>query len=89
MTEARATIRVDLDGSGVDPAIVAAALAPDDTPEIEHRVDGTVLETRVERGSVGGLRSTIDDYVVNLGVAMRVAERVGGVKGATDMNGVE
>lgn len=73
MSRTTATIRVDLAGTGTDPAVVARALAPDDTPQMTSRLDGTVLETRIERGSVGGLRSTVDDYVVNCRVATRVA----------------
>ena len=73
MSRTTATIRVDLASTDADPAVVARALAPDDTPQMTSRLDGTVLETRIERESVGGLRSTVDDYVVNLRVATRVA----------------
>lgn len=64
----RATIRTAVD----DPTIVAAALEPDNTTEMETRVEDGALLTTIERGTTGGLRSTVDDYVVNLSVATRV-----------------
>ena len=58
-----------------DASIVAAALAPDNTASMMTRVDGDAIECAVERPTTGGLRSTVDDYVVNLHVADRLAER--------------
>jgi hypothetical protein len=52
-----------------DAATVAAAVTPDNTPEMETRVDGETIVTRIERASTTGLQSTVDDYVVNIGVA--------------------
>jgi hypothetical protein len=69
----RATIRIDLAEADADPEVIAAALEPDNTLEMDAYLDDTVLETHVERASAGGLQSTIDDYVKNLGVAIRVA----------------
>jgi len=67
-TRARATIRV----SAADPETVAAALAPDDTTEVTTRIeDGRVL-ARIGRPTVGGLRTTADDYVTNLQVATQL-----------------
>ena len=57
-----------------DAGIVAAALAPDDTDSMSVAVDGDRIETRIERPTTGGPRSTVDDYVVNLRVADRVIE---------------
>ncbi|MFC7071930.1 KEOPS complex subunit Pcc1 [Halovenus rubra] len=51
---------------------VAAALRPDNTPEIETRVDGTTVITEMKRETTGGLQATIDDYVVNLQVAAQL-----------------
>ena len=66
----RATIRTEL----ADPVVVAAAVRPDNTPEITTQVeDGTVVTT-VERETTGGLQTTVDDYVVNLTVAAQTAE---------------
>jgi hypothetical protein len=65
-----ATIRT----THVDAATVATAVCPDNTPEMETRVaDGTVVTT-VERESTSGLQLTVDDYVVNVGVADAVAD---------------
>ncbi|ELZ22781.1 KEOPS complex Pcc1-like subunit [Halosimplex carlsbadense 2-9-1] len=58
---------------------VAAALAPDNTAEMATRVEGDAVVTTVEREETSGLRSTVDDYVVNC----RVADRLGG-DGSTD-----
>lgn len=64
-----ATIRTDV----ADPELVADAVRPDNTDEMETAVeDGTVV-TRIERDDTSGLRSTVDDYVVNLTVATEVA----------------
>ncbi|PSP41300.1 hypothetical protein BRC68_15185 [Halobacteriales archaeon QH_6_64_20] len=84
MKRASATIRIDLAGTNADPRTVAEALEPDDTAEMTSQLDGGVLETHVERGSVGGLRSTIDDHIVNLGVVLRVAGSAAGPDRSTD-----
>jgi hypothetical protein len=58
-----------------DAPLVAAALAPDETDSMTTRVDGDTVECVVERPTTGGLRSTVDDHVVNLRVADRIVER--------------
>ena len=58
-----------------DATLVAAALAPDDTDSMDARVDGDAIVCTIERSTTGGLRSTADDYVVNLRVADRIIER--------------
>ncbi|QPV63476.1 KEOPS complex Pcc1-like subunit [Halosimplex litoreum] len=75
----RATIRTT---HGADEAAerVAAALAPDDTAEMATRVEGEAVVTTVTREGTSGLRSTVDDYVVNC----RVADRLGGADHETD-----
>jgi hypothetical protein len=60
--------------------VVAAALAPDNTDSMTTRVDGDEVLTTIERGRTGGLHSSVDDYVVNLVVADRLA-------GADDADG--
>lgn len=66
----RATIRTELP----DAERIAAAVVPDNTPEIDTSVvDGTIV-THIERETTGGLRTTIDDYVVNLSVATQVVQ---------------
>ncbi|WP_299264765.1 KEOPS complex subunit Pcc1 [Halorientalis sp.] len=50
-------------------AMVAAAVAPDNTDEMATTVDGETVRTVIERESTGGLHATVDDYVVNCTVA--------------------
>jgi hypothetical protein len=69
MSERRASVETTHD----DPATVAAALRPDNTPSMSTRVAGDVVHTTVERDTPGGLQSTVDDYLVNLTVAETVA----------------
>lgn len=52
--------------------LVAGALAPDNTDSMDVRVDADTIVCTIERSTTGGLRSTTDDYVVNLRVADRV-----------------
>ena len=72
----RATIRTRLD----DADTVAAAVRPDNTPEIDTRVESgeesgpDAVVTTVSRETTGGLQTTVDDYVVNLTVARRVVQ---------------
>nr|WP_119822000.1 KEOPS complex subunit Pcc1 [Halalkaliarchaeum desulfuricum] len=58
-----------------DPAVVAAAIAPDNTADVDTKgveSDG-VVRTRIRRETTGGLQSTVDDYVVNVIVAEQVS----------------
>jgi rubrerythrin len=77
MTIRRATIRTESEHA----RIIADALRPDNTDEMETVVDtestsgngsesdSTTIETVIERETTGGLRTTADDYVTNLMVA--------------------
>jgi len=65
-----ATIRTELDAAD----IVAASVRPDNTPEIDTRVEDGAVITAIERETTGGLRTTVDDYVVNLAVARQVVQ---------------
>ncbi|MFA9517241.1 KEOPS complex subunit Pcc1 [Halopenitus sp. H-Gu1] len=58
-----------------DPALVNAALVPDDTDSMDGEVDDGVIVRRIARGTTGGLQSTVDDYLRNLHVADRVVDR--------------
>ncbi|WP_415381134.1 KEOPS complex subunit Pcc1 [Halosimplex sp. TS25] len=62
---------------------VAAALAPDNTAEMDTRVDGDAVVTTVTREATGGLRSTVDDYVVNCRVAARLGRDEGEAEWST------
>lgn len=66
----RATIRTTHE----EPDLVARSIAPDNTPEIETIVEDGRVATTISRDSTGGLRTTADDYVVNLTVATQVAQ---------------
>ncbi|MEY7850878.1 KEOPS complex subunit Pcc1 [Natrarchaeobius sp. A-rgal3] len=70
----RATIRTRHDES----ELLARTLCPDNTDEMDTGVDRTgdddAIVTRIERETTGGLHSTVDDYAVNLEVAMEVVE---------------
>ncbi|MFB6147091.1 MAG: KEOPS complex subunit Pcc1 [Halobacteriaceae archaeon] len=71
MSERRARVRTAHD----DPETVAAALRPDDTPSMTTRVENGGVVAEMARDRTGGLRSTLDDHLVNLRVAARVARR--------------
>ena len=89
MTRRRATIRTEHD----DPDLVAGAIRPDNTDEMQTEVEGNAVVTRIERETTGGLHATVDDYVVNLDVATTVAQcgrrmdaRTGNASENTDTN---
>jgi hypothetical protein len=67
----RAQIESEFDDEAA-AAAVAAALAPDNTAEIDTRVEGATVVTTVQRPTTGSLQSTVDDYVVNLDVAAQL-----------------
>lgn len=78
---ARATIRTqhadpDRDEERVDPNVVADALAPDNTDQMSTSVADGAVVTTIERDDAAGLRSTVDDYLVNVDVAVRTAQHV-------------
>ncbi|MFD1512243.1 KEOPS complex subunit Pcc1 [Halomarina rubra] len=72
-TPRTATVRVAFDDAETSEQ-VAAALAPDNTPEMETRVEGSTVETTITRETTGGLRTTADDYVSNLQVAQQLTD---------------
>lgn len=80
----RATIRT----AHADPDLVAGAIAPDNTDEMDMHVerdDGRrVVVTTIERDSTSGLQSTVDDTLVNLDVADQVASLAADVTGTDD-----
>lgn len=66
----RATVRTTLP----DAERVAAAVRPDNTPELVTRIEGDAVVTTVERPTTAGLRSTLDDYLVNVALAAAVGD---------------
>ncbi|MFB6311668.1 MAG: KEOPS complex subunit Pcc1 [Salinirussus sp.] len=73
MTGARtARIRTE-HGDSTTAKRIADAVRPDNTEEMSTTVEGSTVETTIERQTTGGLRSTADDYVVNVRVAAQLA----------------
>jgi hypothetical protein len=69
----RRSARIETEHADAETArAIAQALSPDNTASMETAVDGRRLVTAIERDSTGGLQSTIDDYVVNLQVAVQL-----------------
>lgn len=68
MSRHRATIRTSYD----DPAVIARSVAPDNTAEVDTRIEDGRIVTTITRGTTGSLQMTADDYVVNLAVAADV-----------------
>lgn len=65
--------------------VVADAVRPDNTADVDTRVDGATVRTELRRTTTGGLASSVDDYVVNLTVAATVARAADGeTDSATD-----
>ena len=55
---------------------VAHAVVADNTASMTTRVEEATVTTEIDRETTGGLQSTVDDYVVNLGVAEGVLAAV-------------
>jgi len=72
MRERRATIRTTHEDEETATQ-VAAALAPDNTAEMTTRVEAATVETTIDRETTPGLAATVDDYVVNLSVAVQLS----------------
>ncbi|MFB6114459.1 MAG: KEOPS complex subunit Pcc1 [Halodesulfurarchaeum sp.] len=66
----RATVKTVVE----NPEIVANAVRPDNTEEMHTTANSGAVETTIERETTGGLRSSLDDYVVNLDVASTVVD---------------
>jgi len=77
-----ATIRTE----HADSATVAAAVTPDNTDEMESRVEEGAVVTTIKRETTTGLQSTVDDYVVNVDIASAIAECARAFDGSTDNN---
>ncbi|MFB6109651.1 MAG: KEOPS complex subunit Pcc1 [Halodesulfurarchaeum sp.] len=75
-----ATIRSSIPNA----AVIAAAVTPDNTEAMQTQVEDDEIATTIERGSTSGLRSTADDYVRNLTVAIEVAETANRHAGTTE-----
>ena len=72
MTQRQAVVRTTHE----DPQRIARAIRPDNTTEMTTQADDGVLETRIDRSTTGGVRTSIDDYLVNVIVAERTRTRL-------------
>jgi len=80
MTDSRtARLRTD-HRTPTHAAWVAAAVEPDNTDSMSTTVEQSTVETRIDRETTGGLQTTVDDYIVNLGVATAVIDAIDGVQ---------
>lgn len=67
----RATVRT----RHAEAELIANSVRPDNTDEMTMTVDDDAIETTLERETTGGLRTTVDDYIVNLQVAAAIKQR--------------
>lgn len=74
-----ATIRTTSDRAET----IARAIRPDNTDEMETRVESADevdiadrVVTTIERETTGGLQTNVDDYVVNVDVATQIVQHV-------------
>lgn len=61
----RATITTTHD----HPDELATAIKPDNTKDMTTNTYSQTIVTTITRPTTGGLRNTVDDYIVNLNVA--------------------
>lgn len=69
------TDRAEIETVHADPVaatVVARAVRPDNTDAMNTETDGEVVRTTIERGTTGGLNSSVDDYVVNVDIATQI-----------------
>ena len=77
MTEQSRTARLQTDHHTPTRATwVANAVRPDNTDSMSTTLDGSTVETHIERDTTGGVQTTVDDYIVNLGVATSVIKAI-------------
>ncbi|MDY7082968.1 MAG: KEOPS complex subunit Pcc1 [Halobacteria archaeon] len=66
--------KIEFETTHDDAELVARAIAPDNTDEIETRAENGRVITTIERPSLGSLQTTADDYIRNLSVAAEIDE---------------
>lgn len=59
-----------------DPSTIAAAVTPDNTPQVRTSVDDEQVVTTIQRETLGGLRATVTDYLRAIRVADETATLV-------------
>ena len=55
-----------------NPERIATSMRPDNTAEMETMTTDDSVITAISRADVGGLQTSIDDYLVNLQVAEQI-----------------
>lgn len=60
---------IEIETEHEDPSAVAATVSPDNTDEMETRIEDGKVVTRIERDDVESAGATADDYMRNLIVA--------------------
>ena len=73
MSDHSRTVTATLTTTHDRPTRVRAAIEPDNTDEMQMIVTGQQVQTTITRKTTGGLQATVDDYLVNLGVAVSVS----------------
>lgn len=61
--------RATITTSHKNPTNVATAVKPDNTKDMTTNTETDAIVTIINRPTTGGLRNTVDDYIVNLNVA--------------------
>ncbi len=74
--------RIETDHSR--PAVLATALAADNTADVTTTVDNGQLVTTISRATTSSLEATVDDYIRNLGVAIDVVTHANDRGSSTD-----
>jgi hypothetical protein len=76
MTEGSRRARIETRHANPETArLIAAAVRPDNTPEMTTEAEDDRIVTEIRRDTTGGLRTTVDDYVVNLQTGAQLATR--------------
>ncbi len=58
------------------PNLAVQSIAPDNTPSIKTKAAENCIIANIERNSIGSLRSTVDDLLINLHVAVKTIDCV-------------
>ncbi len=53
---------------------IAKSIIPDNTGDIETKIENQKIKTHIKRENIGSLRSTCDDYIKNLIVASKIIQ---------------
>lgn len=68
--------QVRIESETADAAVIAAAIAPDNTADVTTTVDDGTVVTTIQRDSTASLAATVDDYLLNVDVAQQVVQAI-------------